>query len=202
MTTPIQFTFRQPWITSLVVAAILAAATCPATETLPAVVKENVAPAAGAAARTLDLEAAQKQQVMHSMIGFTPTRIFYKIPGQAAVVTVSFTSKGPDSGASVTVNLFAIDTSEEDIGKWINNQHSDALFIDPAEPILTETLPEGTAVVGEMNRVGKESNPGPHGGEYFKNDLGFSIKEFKHPEGKFILKRFKDNATVYEKVAK
>ena len=199
MNAPIQFSFRPSIVASLMAAAMFATSSAQAADAPPPAAEENAAPAAGVGAPALDLEGAEKMEVMHSMIGITTTRVFYTVPAHSAVVTVSFDNTKPDFPASVTVNLFAPGTSAEDIGKWLNNQHSDALFGDAPSPVLTETLPEGSVVVGEKKRVGKLSNPGPHGGEYFKNDVAFSIKEFKNAEGKFILKRFKDKTKVHEK---
>lgn len=161
---------------------------------------EPTTPATAHAAeeRALDLKSAKKEMIRHSMIGITNTRVFYTIPEQKAVVVVyidNATSELPTSG---TVVLFAADVTEEGISKWINNQHSCGLFVDPAEPVFSGKLPEdGFSILSRepVEQVENPSNQALH--------MDYKVKialKAHHEPGKYKLAGFEDEVGVFLKV--
>lgn len=155
------------------------------------------APAA-AAERPLDLKGAKKETIRHSMIGITSTRVFYTLPEQKAVVVVHIDNATAAFPATGTVVLFASDVTEEGISKWINNQHSDGLFVDPAEPVFTGKLPENTFTIIAREPVGQAENPAD---KAIHMDFKVKIAVKAHEEtGKYKLAAFEDEVGVFLKV--
>lgn len=154
-----------------------------------------VAPAAGE--RVLALEDAKKEVVRHSMIGIRDTLIFYTLAGQKAVVVLHIDNGSAAFKTSGTVFLFAPETTEEGLGKWVNNQHSDGLFVDAPEPVLSLKLPDGSCTVTDRKVVGEEKSP--MGDEVFSDyQVKIAVKEHR-VEGKYRLAAFVGEANVYLK---
>lgn len=157
--------------------------------------ESSVAPAGGE--RVLALEGAKKELVRHSMIGIRDTVIFYTLAAQKAVLVLGIDNGSAAFTASGTVFLFASETTEEGLGKWVNNQHSDGLFEDAPVPVLSLKLPDGSCTVTDRKLVGEEKNP--TNDEVFSDYLvKVSVKEHR-VEGKFRLAAFEDKANVYLK---
>ena len=155
-------------------------------------------PLAAAAERELAFKDAKKEQVRHSMLGPRDTLLFYTFAEKAAVLVLRIDNTAAPLPVSATVHLFAPGTTAEALGKWINNQHSDGLFIDPPEPTASVKLPEGTAAVTARELAGKENHPD---GETVFGDtkVKITVKEHREP-GKFHLPAFADQADVFVKI--
>jgi hypothetical protein len=148
--------------------------------------------------RILSVESAKKEQIRHSMTGFTTTRLFYTIADQKAVLILKIDNSNTTFPTTATVVLFAPDATEENIAKWINNQHSDGLFIDPAEPISTTTLPPETCSVKEHEKlVEQQKNPSDQT-PYNDYKVKLSIKEHHEPN-QFKLTAFDVETNVFVK---
>jgi hypothetical protein len=147
--------------------------------------------------RELVFKEARKTQVRHSMIGMRDTLMFYTFAVQKAVLVLRIDNTNITMPVSGMVYLFDSKTSEEDLGKWVNNQHSDGLFADAPEPTSTFNLPEGTGTVTERKHVGQQKQP--IGNDMFDDyKVKLSVKEHR-VEGKFRLAAFADEAHVYMK---
>jgi len=150
-----------------------------------------------AAEPELAFKDAQKEQVRHSMMGMRDTLLFYTFAEKSAVLVLNIGNKDAAMSVTGTVHLFAAGTTVEDLGKWINNQHSDGLFPDVPKPSLSSKLPDGTCTVTARELTGHEKQPDG------KNSFGdwkikLSVKE-QRVEGKFHLPAFEDEANVFVK---
>jgi hypothetical protein len=150
-----------------------------------------------AAERILKLEDAAKQQVRHTMIGFTSTRIFYTFATQKVVMVIHIDNSTADFGTSGTLAVFAPDADDEGIAKWVNNAHSCGLFVDPAEPIAVHQLPKGISSVTQRERTGVEENP-INQEPYADYKVRISIADHR-VEGQFKIHAFEDDANVFLK---
>lgn len=74
---------------------------------------------------------------------YGPTQKFYHFTNEQSVITVRAdnTSNNFDANVVVVVNVFNESETVESIGKWINNQHSDGIFGDAPEPLVSFPLP-------------------------------------------------------------
>lgn len=151
-----------------------------------------------AAEPELAFKDAKKEQVRHSMTGMRDTLIFYTFAEKSAVLVLRIDNMSAPLPVTATVHLFAPGTTAEALGKWINNQHSDGLFIDPPEPTASVKLPDGTCTVTAREPVGQEKQP--NGEDVFADyKVRFTVKEHR-VEGKFHLPAFEDEANVFVKI--
>lgn len=74
---------------------------------------------------------------------YGPTQKFYHFTDEQSVITVKADNTSNNFGANVVVvvNIFNESETVESIGKWINNQHSDGIFGDAPEPLVSFPLP-------------------------------------------------------------
>jgi len=142
----------------------------------------------------------KKQEVRHSMIGPRDTLLFYTFEDLKAVLLLQIAKEGDRFPVSGTVYLFAPRTTAEELGKWINNQHSDGLFPDVPEPTVVCNLPAGVCTAALVQLSG-ESKEGPEGELFRDYKVKVSVKAHRE-EGKFELAAFTDTAGVFEKVGK
>ena len=150
-----------------------------------------------AAEPELAFKDAKKEQVRHSMMGMRDTLLFYTFAEKSAVLVLNIGNKDAAMSVSGAVHLFAPGTTAEALGKWVNNQHSDGLFIDPPEPTASVKLPDGTCTVTVRELTGQEKQP--NGKDTFGDwKVKFTVKE-QRVEGKFHLPAFEDEANVFVK---
>lgn len=152
------------------------------------------------AERTLDIDKdAKKQEIRDSMMGFRNTLLIYKFTQQKAVLTLLIDNKDETFPISGTVHLFNEATSDEGLDKWINNQHSDALFADAPEPVFSHALPKDSCTITSRKKGDAAGNPpsvNPANGKAFHAwDVGFSVKE-QGVEKQFVLPAFAASAKV------
>lgn len=148
--------------------------------------------------RELVFKDAKQEQIRHSMDGIRDTLIFYTFPDKSAVLVLRIDNTKDDLPVSATVHLFPPTTDAEALGKWVNNQHSDGLFIDAPEPTLSYKLPDGICATKERELIGKQKQPT---GEDVFNDykVKLTVKEHR-AEGKFHLAAFAAEANVFVKI--
>lgn len=131
------------------------------------------------------------------MVGIRDTLVFYTLAGQQAVLVLYVDNTSAAFKATGTVYLFDPGTTEESLGKWINNQHSDGLFADSPTPTLSHKLPDGNCTVTDNKVVGETKNSTNK--DMFKDyQVKISVKEH-HVEGKYRLAAFESEANVYLK---
>lgn len=154
-----------------------------------------------AAAEPLVLDAANKSvkkfSTSDSMMGIRNTLLFYTFTEQKAILRVMIDNKDTKFPITATVYKFAADASEESLDKWINNQHSDALFIDAAEPLENHPLPADGCSVISHKLIERTAH---HNGEHDNYEVKFRIGGFSK-EAVFELKKFDGEANVHVKVA-
>jgi len=134
-------------------------------------------------------------QIRSSMIGYRDTLIFYSLPDQRAVVKINIDNKGTTFPITATVFLFDANADQEGIDKWINNQHSDALFADALEPTSRYTLPKNKAKILSFSAAETVSDSL---GQHINYTVQFKIRSTSQ-KGSFQLKPFKDDASVFVK---
>jgi len=145
--------------------------------------------------RQLAFKEAKKQQVRHSILGPRDTLLFYTFAEKSAVLVLRIGNTAAALPVTGTVHLFAPGTTAEDLGKWVNNQHSDGLFPDVPQPTLSSKLPDGTCTVTARELTGREKKPN---GEDTFGDWKVKIAVKAHREaGKFHLPAFGDEANVF-----
>ncbi len=145
--------------------------------------------------RVLALQGAKKQVVRHSMIGIRDTLVFYT--GPQAVLVLRIDNATPALKTCGTVYIFEPGTTAESLVKWVNNQHSDALFPDAPLPTLSHKLPEGSCTVTDRKVLGEAKNP--NGNQLFTDyQVKISVKEHQ-VAGKFRLAAFESEGNVYLK---
>jgi hypothetical protein len=104
-----------------------------------------------ASARDLDTvgEKVTKTEIRHGQIGPRDTIIFYTFANDAAVLQLNIRNEAGKFILSGQMQLFAEGTNAEQMGKWINNQHSCGLFPDVPEPKVSHPLPADACTVLE-----------------------------------------------------
>ena len=182
---------KQP-LRQLIPMAILTALMCPlmADET-PAAAPN----AQAAAARPLNTEGARMVEVLNNLTGFGDTRVFLILADQDAVVRLRIDHTSPDFATTGSVILFAPETTEEAINKWVNNQHSDALHRDVPKPVFTGKLPDDSFTITKARKVGERTGP-VNNATY--HDYRMNLAVAGHEEaGKYTLEAFDIEAKVY-----
>lgn len=140
----------------------------------------------------------EKVEVRHSMLGYRSTLAFYTFAAQRAILVLTIDNKDETFPVSGKIQLFDKATPEGGLKKWINNQHSDAHFIDAARPSSTHTLPPGIVTITARKQTGSSKNPGPQRGSYKDFELTLSIGTHELESG-FKLPAFTDTAGVHVK---
>jgi hypothetical protein len=151
-----------------------------------------------AAETELAFKEAKKEQIRHSMIGMRDTLIFYTFAEKGAVLVLRIDNKSAALPVSATVHFFAPGTTAEDLGKWVNNQHSDGLFPEVPEPVITNRLAAGTCTVTARELVGQEKQA-LNDDVFADYKVKLTVKEHREA-GKFHLPAFADEASVFVKI--
>ncbi len=117
------------------------------------------------------------------------TQNFIKVPAQSMVVQVIIPSTNSIRG---TVHIFSPD-DYQDVNRWINNQHSDAIFIDPPTPLSYEIAPENITII-RSNFLSTISGSG--GDEYEEYEVEYFIESHSVTDSvEFV--RFYHDTRVY-----
>ena len=144
----------------------------------------------------------KKTEITSTMIGYRDTLLFYAFAEQQAVLVVRIDQSSKDFAIRATLHRFAKDIPAEGLAKWINNQHSDGLFPDVAEPVSRHDIPAATAVITSKHMIGvaTESRNPLQTGWFQRYEVGFRFENVPPMDG-IIIRNFSDTATVYLSVA-
>ena len=136
-----------------------------------------------------------KAEIRYSMIGYRDTLIFYTFKEQKAVLKVNLDNKDGTFPITAVIYLFEEDLEEEGIKKWLNNQHSDALFADAAIPTAKHKIPEKKLKV-ISSRFTKDVEE--TFGNFSEYSVQFRVRGVTQIDG-FNLRPFRDQASVFVK---
>ena len=129
------------------------------------------------------------------MLGFRDTLLFYTFADQRAILTLSIGNKDETFPVKGKIHLFDAATTTEGLKKWVNNQHSDALFPDVPTPLFVGELPGPSCRVSSHKLTGTSKNPTTKA--VFKNyEVTLSIKAYGRDKT-FRLSPFTDTARVH-----
>lgn len=138
----------------------------------------------------------KKTQVTDSMMGLRDTLLFYVFGKQKAVLVVRIDNKDTNFAISGKLYVFADGTDAEALAKWVNNQHSDGLFVDAPEPKATHEIPAASCKVKGHEVAEQVEAPN---GKFSAYTVTFEIKDVP-PIGELKVKDFTDKARVNVKV--
>lgn len=138
----------------------------------------------------------QKIEVTDSMIGFRDTLRFYVFEKEKAVLRVQINNQNTEFPITAKLFVFPKDSTAEGLAKWVNNQHSDGLYVDPAEPTGTHEIPAAACKV-KSHELGNDAE-GPSG-KFARYSVVFEMKDVP-AFGEIKIKDFTDTANVLVKV--
>lgn len=143
----------------------------------------------------LDLKGknVQRLEVSDSLIGRTSTKVFYTLGDQRVVVVIHVDNMKKGFPVTGKVCQFAKDTTPEDLAKWLNNQHSDALFPDVPEPKTTVELPAKVCQSLASKLLGQKT---VNDNTYNEYSVEIKLTEAKVNE-QLRLQQFTDTVKVY-----
>ena len=125
---------------------------------------------------------------------YTNTLKFYHFEEHNAVLVIEFDNQTRAFNTAMSLALFDASENEETIGKWINNQHSDGLFVDAAIPSETHKLSPDSVTITSRSLISCLS--GEFGDEYEQTAIEFSVANLVEP-GVYFLNGFADQSVVY-----
>jgi hypothetical protein len=141
-------------------------------------------------------ESTRKDEVRHSMMGPRDTLLFYTFPDHQAILMVNVNNQTKRFSINATVYMFASGVGVKGLAKWVNNQHSDALFPEAPEPVGVYPLPgEAFSVIShELVNQTNEFN-----GTYENHLVTFAMRNVTE-KGVFELKPFAGETTVHVRI--
>lgn len=133
------------------------------------------------AATVLDVaKATNKLEVRVSQIGYRDTLLFYTFEQPRIIVKFQIGNQDKKFPMTGTIYVFAADVTREQMDKWLNNQHSDALFPEVPKPLATHPIPANACQVTEHKFLDR----GKFGlGEFENYDVRFSVKDHTDKSG-------------------
>ena len=140
-------------------------------------------------------EKTPKLEVRYSQIGFRDTLQFYTFSQQKAVLKLQFGNQDKTFPVTGQLYLFADGVTEEDLKKWLNNQHSDGLFADIPEPIATHKLPAMHCKTTSHKFIDHSKEPF---GEYDNYAVKFQVSDYSEVKN-VVLKGFVGETKVHLK---
>ena len=120
-----------------------------------------------------------------------PTKKFFTVADSQAVVML--VTKDGTAEASGKVVLFPPATTAEGLEKWLNNQHSDALYIDAAEPLRTFAIPKQHLRTEVSAPLAHEVGRG--GDEYDEVRVDYAVSAFR--DGDALLEPFRGTLKAF-----
>ncbi|MFO0876119.1 MAG: hypothetical protein U0840_02000 [Gemmataceae bacterium] len=133
-------------------------------------------------ARVLEVtKATPKLDVSVSQIGYRDTLLFYTFADKQAVLKLQIGNKDKTFPMTGTVYLFAESVKEEDLKKWLNNQHSDGLF--PEVPVPTSTLAVPAKACKVTSNKFVEHTKQPLAGAFDTYTVTFEVTGFSPKKG-------------------
>lgn len=131
---------------------------------------------------TPDTEAREVSRYF-SLHAHGPTLKFYAFPDRGIVAVVRAAATDAALQTTVDVHVFAATVDADGIAKWINNQHSDALYADAAQPERSFTVDPTCLHVKTSEAL--EHEVGDNGDEYDRHRVEFSIDAFTNGDVEF-----------------
>jgi hypothetical protein len=135
-----------------------------------------------------------KTETAQSMIGYADTQIFYRMIEQKVVVRVRIANQA-EFPMTATVYVFPTDSTADGIDAWINNQHSDALFPETAEPSHTEKFPAELCKIATAKLLKRTNEPF---GSYKEYEVTFEVDACDNVAG-FTTESFRGTTRVFIK---
>lgn len=169
-----------------------------ALDTVPAPAAGSCVGAIAVDGKSIDVKAdgVTKLEANQSLIGYSSTRLFYTLGERHTVVAIVIDNKKQGFPVNGTVYQFAGDVTKEALAKWLNNQHSDALFADAPEPVAAHKIPAASFSTAAKKQPGQVQ---AGIGTWEKFAVKLTLKETKLDSG-IELKGFSEIATVYVQV--
>jgi len=133
------------------------------------------------------------KDVQQSQIGYRDTLIFYTFKKESTVLRLQIENKDQSFPMRATLFFFAENIDEDGIKKWINNQHSDGIFVDAPQPTGTHELPAANCKVSKHKYIDREMMGI---GEYDNYKVTFEIKSYDDKNG-LTLKGFTGETKVH-----
>lgn len=147
------------------------------------------------AAITLDTSAEQvkKIEVSQSMMGYRDTLRFYLFHDSKAILVVTIGNKNTEFPISAKLYEFAENTTADALDKWVNNQHSDGLFVDIPKPVTSHQIPVSSCMMKSHDLIEQVQ---ASSGEFKRYSVTFEIKDVA-PTEDLTIKGFTDTVNVF-----
>ena len=117
----------------------------------------------------------QKLEVRYSQIGYRDTLLFYTFNEQKTVLKLQIDNRDKAFPMTATVYIFDDNVTEDGLKKWLNNQHSDGLFVDVPQPTSTQKIPAKFCKVTAHDLI---DNTKQRFGEYANYAVTFEVKDY------------------------
>ncbi len=127
---------------------------------------------------------------------YGPLLRLYDFRDQRVILKVKISNESRDMPLSASLYTFADGVSEKAIEKWINNQHSDALYADAAEPASVQDLSDRVSIFA---RTREASVSGREGEAYQRYAVSYRVGEIKIAG--VAIGPFNDDATVHVRLS-
>ena len=125
---------------------------------------------------------------------YRDTLIFHHFRDQRAVLVINFDNQSLPSDGTAEVVLFDPAESPKLVDQWINNQHSDGLYINIAQPLKTHTLDSDAVTVTAAQQTGTAS--GDAGDSYDSYRIEFTVSD-QSLNNEFFLNGFSADTVLH-----
>jgi hypothetical protein len=132
----------------------------------------------------------------HRMYLYTETKQFFIFGNEKVVLTIYFDNTAHPFPIDASFHIFNKNEKIEKIDGWVNNQHSDAIAIDAAEPIREEPLPVELITITSEIIAGQSE--GTFGDLYDHYKVAYTVSEYT-VDDLLSLSGFNHDASVYFK---
>ena len=116
-----------------------------------------------------------KLEVRYSQIGYRDTLLFYTFNEQKTVLKLQIDNRDKKFPMTATVYIFDDSVTEDGLKKWLNNQHSDGLFVDVPKPTITQKVPAKYCKVTASHLINNTKEPF---GQYANYAVAFEVKDY------------------------
>ena len=147
--------------------------------------------------KILDFKKATKQGVFQGMLGYRDTLLFYRFADQDVILTLSIGNKDKNFPVTGKIYQFQDSTTDKDLKKWINNQHSDGLFAGAPRPVSVTDLPKDSCKVTSSKLQGTKDEQFD-GAIFDEYQVVITMKEIAIKDG-LKISPFTDKTKVYLK---
>jgi len=130
----------------------------------------------------------------YRMYLFAETKQFIIFGEEKVVLTIYFDNSTHPFPIEAAFHVFAEDEDPDRIDGWINNQHSDHINIDAAEPTSEEPLPADRITITNETIVGQSAGTS---GDLFDQYLVEYTVDAYAVDGLLSLSAFSHDASVY-----